>query len=363
MSRFLSERYKKLVPYTPGEQRGGDVVKLNTNESPYPPSPAVLRAIADANTGRRLNKYPDPEALSLRTAIANHLSANARCEVPLNAGNILASNGSDEILAFAVMAYAGGGANLVFPDISYGFYSVFADIFGANAVAKPLDSNFGISASSYFDAGGTVVIANPNAPTGILLPLEEIERILQANADNIVIIDEAYIDFSKNGSSAVGLIGRYENLLVIRTFSKSASLAGIRVGYAVGSEELIADLNLIKYSFNPYNVDSVALAAAEAALADWAYYEKCIAMTKEIRSDFVEFLVALNFRVLPSQANFVFASPAGCSAKKLFDELNARNIMVRYFSKDRIDDFVRISIGTRDEMNVLQTAISEILEK
>lgn len=362
MSRFLLKRHGKLVPYTPGEQRVGDVVKLNTNESPYLPAPAVLRAIADENTGKRLNKYPDPEALSLRAAIADHLSKDSYCGVSLNLSNILASNGSDEILAFAIMAYAGGGANLIFPDISYGFYSVFADIFGANAVAKPLNPDFGIAANSYFNAGGTVVIANPNAPTGILLPLDEIELILQSNSENIVIIDEAYIDFAEKGSSAISLIGKYENLLVIRTFSKSASLAGMRIGYAVGSEELIADLNLIKYSFNPYNVDSVALAAAEAAISDWSYYEECIAMTREIRSDFMKFLGDLNFRVLPSQANFVFTSPTGCSAKKLFDELNARNIMVRYFNKSRIDDFVRITIGTREEMNALQTAILEILK-
>lgn len=358
MSKFLLDKYERLEPYVPGEQRSGDVIKLNTNESPYSPSPKVLSRISEERLGRNLNKYPDPEALSLRRAIASHLQAET-CGY-FDERNILPANGSDEILAFAVMAYAAGG-KLVFPDISYGFYKVFAGIFGATADMKALQCDYSIAAEEYFDAGGSIVIANPNAPTGMILSISEVERILRKNPENIVIIDEAYMDFSDKKNSAVNLVGEYDNLLIVRTFSKSASLAGMRVGYAVGNEELIGDLALMKYSFNPYNVNSIALAAAEAALADWGYYEECITEIKKNRSDFAKFLKSYDFHILPSESNFVFASPSGIGAEELFNELNKRNIMVRYFKNERVDKFLRITIGTKEEMDILKAAIADIM--
>ncbi|MCL2213098.1 MAG: aminotransferase class I/II-fold pyridoxal phosphate-dependent enzyme, partial [Oscillospiraceae bacterium] len=263
MTPFLRPQYRSLKPYTPGEQINANFIKLNTNESPFPPSPKVAEVLK-SGIADRLRLYPDPTLGQLHRGVAQQYG--------LNEAGVIAGNGSDDVLAFAIMAYAGGGGKLVCPDITYGFYPVYADFFGAELATVPLREDFTINPEDYAGAGGTVVIANPNAPTGILLPLAEIEQIIATNPDNIVIIDEAYMDFAGQEHSAVSLLGKYDNLIVTRTLSKSHSLAGLRCGFALASKEIIADLNRLRYSFNPYNLSAITIAAASAAIADTEYY-------------------------------------------------------------------------------------------
>lgn len=354
MSRFLNREYKELIPYTPGEQPKvkGRLVKLNTNENPYPPAPGVSSVINEKQL-QDLKLYSDPEAAILTEAIAENFG--------LEKSQVITANGSDEILAFIFMAFRGETNKIYYPEISYSFYPVYCDVFGAQGVKIPLREDFSVSPEDYYDADGTIVITNPNAPTGMALEINQIEDILSHNRDNLVVIDEAYVDFG--AQSAVQLIDKYDNLLVVQTFSKSRSLAGARIGYALGNKELITDLNTIKFSFNPYNLDRLAILAGTEAMRDKEYFDTTRNKIIKTREDFVRSLENMGFSVLPSNANFVFAESREISGEEYFTKLRERNIIVRYFNKDKISNFVRITIGTPEEMDMLLEATKEILGK
>ena len=351
MSRFFSEKYAALEPYTPGEQpRDMKYIKLNTNESPFPPSEGVIRA-AEREAGR-LQLYSDPEVTELM------IEAERVFGVPRD--TILMTNGSDEILNFAFMAFSDATHPIVFPDITYGFYPVFARLGGIPYREIPLKEDFSIDYRDYLSVGANVVIANPNAPTGMALSLDEIEAIVKSNPDNVVIIDEAYVDFG--AESAITLTGKYDNLLVTGTFSKSRSLAGARLGFGIGNKELIRDLNTIKYSTNPYNVNRMTMAAGAAALRDNDYYIQNCERIKENREYTKEALISLGFRVLPSAANFLFAESDRIEGEELYLALKSRGILVRHFKKERIKNFNRITIGTKEEMQAFVKAVADILK-
>lgn len=350
MSRFLNARYQPLQAYVPGEQpRDAGWVKLNTNESPYAPAEGVVRAAAEAAAG--LNLYSDPTCALLRDALAERYGVKRE--------NICAVNGSDEALNFAFMAFGGRGA--VFPDITYGFYPVFCQLHGIPFREIPLKADFSIDPAEYLGVNGLVVIANPNAPTGMALPVAEIERILRGNPDGVVLVDEAYVDFG--GESCMPLVEKYENLLVVRTFSKSRSLAGARLGFAVGQKALIDDLEKLRYSTNPYNINSMTLAAGRAALMQDDYYmENCakIAATREATRDA---LTALGFDVLPSQGNFLFAAHGCMPGEAVNQALRKRRVLVRHFAKERIAGYNRITIGTPQQMRTLVEALRDIVSE
>lgn len=348
MSRFFTDKFASLTPYTPGEQpRDMQYVKLNTNESPFPPSPAVAAAVA-AECGK-LQLYSDPESTDLRAKLAEVYGVKP--------SQVIVSNGSDEVLNFAFMAY---GDEVVFPDISYGFYPVFATLNHIPYTQIPLKEDFSIDPRDYMGIGKTVVIANPNAPTGLCLPLGDIEAIVKSNPHNVVVIDEAYIDFG--GESAIPLVSRYENLLVIQTFSKSRSMAGARLGFAIGSEQLIADLNTIRYSTNPYNVNRMTEFAGVAALRDNDYYMQNAKTIMKNRAWTKNALESLGFFVLDSKANFLFAKSDRIGGEELYKKLKARGVLVRHFTKERISAFNRITIGTMAQMQILIKNTQEILE-
>ena len=350
MSRYLIDQYQALEVYTPGEQpQDQQYVKLNTNENPYPPSPAVIAA-ATREAGR-LQLYSDPVCATLRDAIASLHD--------LKRENVYVSNGSDDILNFAFMAFAGRGGRVYFPDISYGFYSVFGGLHGCAYHTIPLEADFSIDPAKYHRRDGMIVIANPNAPTGLALSARDIEGILRANPDQVVLIDEAYVDFG--AESCVGLIGKYDNLLVCQTFSKSRSMAGARLGFALASPGLIADLDRIKYSTNPYNVNLMTCAAGAAAIADNAYYMDNCRRIEATREAATERLRALGFTVLPSKANFVFVKSDRVDGGTLYAELKKRGVLVRHFDAPRIADYNRITIGTPEQMDVLIAKIEEIM--
>lgn len=348
MSKYLAEELQKLAPYTPGEQpKGGEYVKLNTNESPYFPSRyAVSRVTEKALDELRL--YSDPESAALRDAIAKHYR--------LKRENVAVGNGSDELLAFAFRAFGQNGA--CFPDVTYGFYKVFAALTGTAAEEIPLKEDFTLNARDYFGKKKLVVFANPNAQTGIFLPLADVERIVKNNADSVVLADEAYIDFG--GESAASLVGKYENLLVVQTFSKSRSLAGARVGFALGNAALIGDLERVKYSFNPYNVNRLSALLATAAMEDTSYFSDCTEKIVKTRAFTAEELKRRSFTVLPSSANFLLAKSAKTGGRELYEKLKERGVLVRWFSDKRIADFVRISIGTPENMRALLAEIDWI---
>ena len=350
MSRYLSSRLTSLEEYVPGEQpQDKKYIKLNTNESPYPPSPAVIERL-NAAEAANLKLYSDPDCRGVRTRLAALYGVEKE--------NVLVTNGSDEALNFAFMAYTDRGA--IFPDISYGFYKVFAQLYGIKAKIVPLKEDFTIDPADYFDAGGAmVVIANPNAPTGLTLPLTAIEQIVQQNPDSVVLIDEAYVDFG--GESAIPLTKRYDNLLVVQTFSKSRSLAGARLGYAIGNASLIADLNKIRCSTNPYNVNRLTLAAGEAAIDTQPYYTENCKKIIETRQQTAAALRDMGFTVTDSRANFLFAKSARIGGEALYRALRERGILVRHFTSSRIADYNRITVGAPEEMQALLTAVREIL--
>jgi len=351
MSRFLNSKYTELEVYTPGEQpRDMKYIKLNTNESPYPPSPAVL-AVVNADQAELLRLYSDPECKNLKNSIAKLYGVNPE--------NIYLSNGSDDILNFAFMAFTEGG-KAAFPEISYGFYKVFAQLYGIECRKIPLREDFSIDPEDYCGLGCFTVIANPNAPTGRTISLEDIEKILQTNPDNVVVIDEAYVDFG--GQSCYPLIKKYKNLLVVQTFSKSRSMAGARLGFAFADEELIADLKRIKFSTNPYNVNRLTLAAGEAAINENDYYMENCRRIMETRDRTTAELEKLGFTVIPSKANFIFAKSDKIGGQELYEELKKRGILIRHFSDPKIADYNRITIGTDDEMTILVNTIKNILE-
>ena len=351
MSRFFSEKYASLTPYTPGEQpKDMQYVKLNTNESPFPPSPAVTAAAAEQSG--KLQLYSDPESTALREKLAQVYGVKP--------SQVLATNGSDEVLNFAFMAFADEKSPLAFPDISYGFYPVFAELNHIPYTQIPLKDDFSIDPADYMGINKTIVIANPNAPTGLCLSLAQIEEIVKTNPDNVVIIDEAYVDFG--AESAVALIDRYDNLLVTQTFSKSRSMAGARLGFGIGNEKLIADLNTIKYSTNPYNVNRMTEFAGVAALEDNAYYmenAKTIMANRQWTKDQLE---ELGFTVLDSKANFLFAKSDRIDGEQLYLQLKKRGVLVRHFTKPRIAPYVRITVGTAEQMQILVDNIKKILE-
>ena len=351
MSRYLNPVYNNLEAYVPGEQpRDMVYIKLNTNESPYPPAPAVLNAVNRAEV-ERLRLYSDPECTVLREKLAALYGVGKK--------NVYLANGSDDILNFAFMAFCDKDHGAIFPDISYGFYQVFADLHHISATRVPLCEDFSIDHRAYCNRDGMIVIANPNAPTGMTLSLAQIEEILQTNPDHVVLIDEAYVDFG--GESCVPLIDRYPNLLVVQTFSKSRSMAGARLGFAIANEALIADLELIKYSTNPYNINRLTQIAG-AATVDAEYYTRaCCREIMETRAYTTEELQKLGFRVLPSCANFIFAESDRIEGGELYRQLKARGVLVRHFDKPRISNFNRITIGTRADMDAFLNAVREIL--
>ncbi len=352
MSRFFSQKYEALVPYTPGEQpRDMKYVKLNTNESPYPPSPSVIEAVREE--AERLQLYSDPECSMLSEALAKRYGVNKE--------NVIMTNGSDEVLNFAFMAFCDEDHPIVFPDITYGFYPVFARLNSVPYEEIPLSLDFSIRVDDYIGINKNIVIANPNAPTGMALSLKDIERIVSSNPDNVVIIDEAYVDFG--GESAVRLTEKYDNLLVTGTFSKSRSLAGARLGFGIGSEQLISDLHTVRYSTNPYNVNRMTMAAGYRAILDDDYYMANAKKIIECREYTLGELKKLGFRTLPSAANFIFAESDKIEGEELYLALKARGVLVRHFSKERIKNFNRITVGTREEMNTLLSAISDILKE
>ncbi len=352
MSRFFSEKFKNLIPYTPGEQPTDQAyIKLNTNESPFPPSPLAQRAAAAA--AERLMLYPDPECHELRQALGKLLgTAPAR---------VLPTNGSDEILEYAFMAWCDESHPAVFADITYGFYKVFADLYSIPVTLLPLREDFTMDTDAYCHAKGTIFIANPNAPTGIALPLTDIERILQSDPERVVVIDEAYVDFG--GESAIGLTEKYDNLLVTGTFSKSRSMAGARLGFGVAQEGLLQDLNTLKYSKNPYNINRMTMAAGLGQLADEALTRRNCATIMQNRATTVQALTALGFTVLPSKANFVFAKHPAVGGKALYEKLKKRGILIRHFDTDRLRDFNRITIGSAEQMEQLCCTLKTILEE
>ena len=351
--RFWSGRIQDLEPYIPGEQPKDRVfIKLNTNENPYPPSPKVLEAIRSA-ADETLRLYPDPEASQLRQTIAEYHG--------LTPEQVFCGNGSDEVLAFAFRAFCGAGQPVAFADVTYGFYKSQAALFDLDVKIIPLREDFTLHVDDYMDFPGTIVIANPNAPTGIAVPRNDIQRLLEANPDRVVIVDEAYVDFG--AESCVPMIYRYDNLLVTQTMSKSRSLAGGRVGYALGSPELIADLNRVKYSFHPYNVNRLSIAAGAAAVADEAYFAACTAAIRQTRAWTVGELENLGFTVLPSQANFVFARHSQLPGETLYRKLKENGVLVRWFDADRIRDYIRITIGSMEQMETLVEELTAILEE
>ena len=351
MSRFFTKRLAKLTPYTPGEQpRDMQYIKLNTNESPFPPSPAVIEA-AKAEAGR-LQLYSDPTCRELTDKLASLYGVSPE--------QVILTNGSDEVLNFAFMAFADEDHPLVFPAITYGFYPVFAELNRIPYQEIPLKEDFSVDYRDYLGLGGkTVVIANPNAPTGLCLTLAEIEEIVRTNPDGVVVIDEAYVDFG--AESAVTLTDKYENLLVTQTFSKSRSLAGARLGFGIGGKALIADLHTVRYSTNPYNVNRMTAAAGCAALCDNDYYMQNCRTVMENRAYTAEALRALGFEVLPSLTNFVFAKTDKMSGEALYLELKRRGILVRHFGKTEITDYNRITIGTKEQMEAFIATVSDIL--
>ena len=353
MSRFLSLEAGRLAPYTPGEQpQDQQYIKLNTNESPFPPSPKVVKALSRAEV-LKLNLYSDPTCAQLEGAIAKRYG--------LQRENVISGNGSDEILAFAFRAFCGEGKPLAYADITYGFYKSQVALFGLDAKVIPLREDFTLNVDDYMDFPGTIVIANPNAPTGIPVPREDIQRLLEAGPGRVVIVDEAYVDFG--AESCVPMIYRYDNLLVVQTMSKSRSLAGGRVGFALGSSELIAALNRVKYSFNPYNVNRLSIIAGAAAVEDEDYFQSCCASIRQNRAWTTDKLAGLGFTVLPSQANFIFAKSDKLSGENLYQGLKKHGVLVRWWADSgRIQDYVRITIGSMEQMERLANEIARLLE-
>ena len=351
MSIFLNPNIERMTAYVPGEQPRDKVyIKLNTNENPYPPAPTVAAAM-NASEIEDLRLYSDPTAKVLKEKLANLYG--------LQPENIYVGNGSDEVLYFLFLAYGAKGA--AFPDISYGFYSVFADFCGIPATVIPLEADFSIDAKKYHGLDRFIVIANPNAPTGLSISLADIEGILQSNPNAVVAIDEAYVDFG--GESAYPLMEKYDNLIVVRTFSKSRSMAGARLGYAMGPAALIADLEKIKYSTNPYNVNRLTLRLGEATVDAESYYqEKCAAIIRT-REETAEKLQNLGFTVLPSQTNFLFVKNDKIGGRELYEKLKDRGILVRHFGNPRITDYIRVTIGTDEQMDKCLAAIRAILEE
>ena len=351
MSRFLSERFASLEAYVPGEQpQDMQYVKLNTNESPFPPAPAVLDAVNGLEISR-LNLYPDPEGKVLRETLAKRYGVKME--------NIFLANGSDELLNFFFMTFCDDKRPVAFPAVSYGFYPVYASLYQLPFDAVPLREGFCLEPSDYCGINKNIVIANPNAPTGRIIGVDDIERIVQSNPDHAVMIDEAYIDFG--GESCLPLVEKYENLLVCQTFSKFRSLAGGRLGFAIGSPALIGDLDKIKYSTNSYNINRLTMAAAIATIENDEYYVNNSKTIQENREYTVNELAKLGFETLPSKANFIFTRCKRVGGGPLYQSLKAKGVLVRHWDKPEIADWCRVTIGSREQMDVLLAKVREIL--
>ncbi len=352
MSRFFTSKHGALTPYTPGEQpRDKKYIKLNTNESPFPPSPRAMEAASEA--AKSLQLYPDPTYKALQEAIAAYHG--------LTPEEVLVTNGSDEILNFAFMAFCDKDHPAAFPNITYGFYSVFATLNHVPYTEIPLNSDFTVNTADYKGTADTLFLANPNAPTGLALTVSEIEEILTSNPDRVVVIDEAYIDFG--GETVAPLVRKYDNLLVTRTFSKSRSMAGARLGYGIGCKALIDDLNTIKYSTNPYNVNSMSAAAGLGVMADDAYTAKNCAAIIEAREYAKSALKALGFEMTDSMGNFLFVRHPKIKGQRIYKELRERGILVRHFNSILISEYNRITVGTMAEMQALTDALADIVKE
>lgn len=342
---------RDLKAFVPGEQPNEkEIIKLNTNENPYPPSPKVSEKLNNFNVDQ-LKRYSPVEQIALRNAIANHLG--------ITKDMVMIGSGSDEVLAMAFLAFFNNPEPILFPDVTYGFYKVLAELYGIPFQEIPLDESFELTNQGYLQKNGGIVLVNPNAPTGLAKPLTEIEDLLKANPRVMVVVDEAYISFG--GQSALSLVKDYPNLFIVRTFSKDASLAGLRVGYGIGHPKIIQLMHAIKDSVNPYNLDSIAEALAIAAVEDWTYYEGTIAAICQTRDWFSQELSQLGYKVLPSSTNFLLVKPRSFSAKYLYKSLKEKHIYTRYFADaDRIKDYLRISIGSQEEMESVLSIIREL---
>jgi histidinol-phosphate aminotransferase len=342
---------RKVVPYTPGEQpKVSGIIKLNTNENPYPPSPEVKKA-ADTFDSNRFRLYPDPNAQVLTDAIAEYYNVKPE--------QVFVGVGSDDVLSIAFLTFFNSGKPVLFPDITYSFYDVWADVYRIPYVTVPLNDDFTINPDDYKRENGGIIFPNPNAPTGVEESLEMIEDIVRANPDSVVIIDEAYIDFG--GKSCLSLTEKYDNLLVVQTFSKSRSLAGMRIGYAMGSEKLIKYMNDVKFSINSYTMNHITQVCGAAAIKDDEYFHKTVSEIIDTREYSKKRLAELGFVFADSKSNFIFASHKTKSAGEIFNELRSRKIFVRYWNKPRINNYLRITIGTKEEMNALFDALEDIL--
>jgi histidinol-phosphate aminotransferase len=351
MSQYWSQIIRELKPYVPGEQPKENLyIKLNTNENPYPPSPRVIDAIVKA-ADSSLRRYPDPNCDGLKQAIADYYSVSRR--------NVFVGNGSDEVLALAFLSFFKQSQPILFPDISYSFYEVYCSLFEIQNIRIPLTDDFDISLPDYEQPNGGIVFANPNAPTGKLLSLDRIENLLERNGETVVIVDEAYIDFG--GDTAIQLIGKYPNLLVAQTFSKSRSLAGLRVGAALGSEDLIEGLERAKNSFNSYPLDRLAIIGAVEAIRDDDYFRVTCKKVMDTREWTIAALSKMGFSIVPSKTNFIFIKPAGIQARELYTRLKDDNILVRYFDKPRINEYLRVTIGTDAEMHTFIAKTAQIV--
>ncbi|WP_336148875.1 histidinol-phosphate transaminase [Acinetobacter ursingii] len=352
--RFWSPEVRELEPYTPGEQpKIQNLLKLNTNENPYPPSPKVVQAVQAvlAHQADALRLYPDPDASQLKQAIATQQNVSI--------DQVFVGNGSDEVLAHIFKAFFIQDQPILYPDITYSFYPVYSQFFGIETKQVPLNDDFEIVVDDYSQANGGIIITNPNAPTSIALSLQQIEQILQANPDRVVVIDEAYVDFG--AETAVGLVNQYDNLVVCQTTSKSRSLAGLRVGFAIAQAHLIAALEAVKNSFNSYPMDRFAIAAAVASFEDQAYFEAQCQKVIQSRDKLVEELKVIGFKVLPSKANFIFVTHPARDAAELATQLREQGVLVRYFNKPRIDQYLRITIGTDQQNQRLVETLKTLL--
>lgn len=350
MSDFLNGRLNALEPYVPGEQPKSDFIKLNTNENPYFPTKYAVDRIC-AHDIENLRLYSDPDCAELVGSIAAYYGVKPE--------NVIATNGSDEALAFCFAAFCENGA--LFPDVTYGFYKVFASLFGVEYKEAPLKSDFTVDIEPYLSCKKTVFLANPNAQTGIYMPLSEIEKIVASNPNDVVVLDEAYIDFG--GDSAVRLTEKYKNLVVVQTFSKSRSLAGARVGFAIADKSLIDDLKRIKFSFNPYNVNRVSMAVAAEAMKDKAYFKECVTRIICSRERLISRLNEMGFEVLPSKSNFVLARHEKTDGGGLYLKLRSHGVLVRHFKDTRISDYIRITVGTEEEVGKLLEILEDIVHE
>lgn len=340
---------RRVVPYVPGEQpKETDIIKLNTNENPYAPSPRVL---ATEQTLANLRLYPDPAAARLVDALADYHGVDS--------SQVFVGVGSDDVLAMAFMTFFNSERAILFPDVTYSFYDVWAELFRIPYKCVPVDEEFRLRASDYYGENGGIVFPNPNAPTGIAEPVSFVEDILEHNSDVIVIVDEAYVDFG--GETALPLLKRYDNLLVVRTFSKSRSMAGLRIGYAIGNARLIAYLNDVKYSYNSYTMNMPSILLGAESIKDEAYFRETVARIVDTREWFREEIEKIGFSALPSSANFLFATHERLAAKEIFERAREHKIIVRYFDKPRIDNYLRITIGTREDMETFLAFLKKLV--